>query len=94
MHFVCQTWRQLPNAGHKGEDLGPACVNCYCFPLFITSQLIKEKIPGGQHLSPPIFYTVMGGGRRDSAFVFLIEMRCLVRKSLSEVIALNVLINF
>lgn len=45
MYFICQIWRQLANAGHKGGDLVPHCMNCCCFPVFITSQLIKEITP-------------------------------------------------
>lgn len=45
MHFICQIRRQLANAGHKGRDLVPNYMNCCCFPMFITSQLIKEITP-------------------------------------------------
>lgn len=98
MHFICQIQRQLANAGHKDGDLVPNFMNCCCFPMFITSQLIKAITPKSLvSFFLYVLYDEEGQRKEYSLFnTFPVGIRHLVHRALNKKkkLTLNVLINF
>lgn len=70
--------------GHKGEDLGPTCLNYHHrFPVYYFTANHREnsqEVP----IFLPVFYTVRGRRGKGLLSVILIGIRYLVHKSLNE----------